>query len=94
MLGEEKLAVINGIVETSVEGKQDYTERGVTYRFEKPVSSASGKIYFNLDRGLIQKSRTQTRMETFYKMEMPTPQGTKKGNAKEIITNTNVLELL
>jgi hypothetical protein len=94
MFGDDKLAVINGTVETSVEGKQDYSERGVKYQFDKPVSSASGKIYFNLNRGLIQKSRTQTRMVTSYKMEMPTPQGTKNGNARESVTNTNVLELL
>ena len=94
MLGDEKLAVINGVVETTIEGKQDYSERGVKYQFDKPLSSANGKIYFNLDKGLIQKSRTQTRMETSYKMEMPTPQGTKKGNAQEIVSNTNILELM
>jgi hypothetical protein len=33
-------------------------------------------------------------MEINYKMEMSSPQGTKKGNAKEIVTNTNVLEML
>lgn len=93
-LGNDKLAVINGVVKTTVEGKQDYTERGIKYQFDKPVSSASGKIYFNIDKGLIQKSRTQTRVETSYKMEMPSPQEIKKGSVKQIVTNTNIVELL
>ena len=94
MLGDDRIALIDGVVQTKVTGNQTYSERGVNYQFDKPITSASGKIYFNLDKGLIQKSRTQTRMETSYRMEMPTPQGTKKGSAREIISNTNVLELL
>ncbi len=94
MLGNEKIALVNGIVEAIVEGNQDYSEHGINYRFEKPISTASGKIYFNLDKGLIQKSRTQTHLETSYTMEMTTPQGTKKGKARETVSNTNILELL
>ena len=94
MLGDDRIALIDGVVQTKVTGKQTYSERGINYQFDKPITSAGGKIYFNLNKGLIQKSRTQTRMETSYRMEMPTPQGTKKGSAREIISNTNVLELL
>ena len=94
MLGDDKIAIVDGIVQTKINGNQTYSERGINYQFDKPISTASGKIYFNLDKGLIQKSRTQTRMETSYKMEMPTPQGTKKGSAREVISNVNVLELL
>ncbi|MCW8814072.1 MAG: DUF6263 family protein [Chlorobium sp.] len=94
MLGDEMIAVVDGMVKTNITGDQTYSERGVNYKFDKPVTSASGKIYINLDKGLIQKSRTETRMETTYKMEMPTPQGTKKGSAREFSSTTNVLELL
>ena len=94
MLGDDKIAIVDGVVQTKVNGNQTYSERGINYHFDKPITSASGKIYFNLDKGLIQKSRSQTRMETSYQMEMPTPQGTKKGSAREITSNTNVLELL
>jgi hypothetical protein len=94
MLGDDKIAIVDGIVQTKINGNQTYSERGINYQFDKPISTASGKIYFNLDKGLIQKSRTQTKMETSYKMEMPTPQGTKKGSAREVISNVNVLELL
>jgi hypothetical protein len=94
MLDDDRIAVIEGVVTTNITGEQTHTERGVTYNFDKPISSATGKIYFNLDKGLIQKSRTQTRMENNYRMEMPTPQGTQKGSAREVTSNTNVLELL
>jgi hypothetical protein len=94
MLGDEKLAVIDGIVKTKVTGSQTYNEKGINYYFEKPISSASGKIYFNLDKGLIQKSRSQTKMENSYSMEMPTPEGVKKAKAKEVTSNVNVIELI
>jgi hypothetical protein len=94
MLGKDKVAIVDGVVQTKVTGNQSYSERGVNYQFEKPITTASGKIYFNLDKGLIQKSRSQTRMESSYRMEMPTPQGTKKGSAREITSNVNVVELL
>jgi len=42
----------------------------------------------------VQKSRTQSRMENGYRMEMPTPEGVKKGSAKEVSINVNVIELL
>jgi len=94
MLSNEKLAVINGMVKTKVSGSQTYSEKGINYKFEKPISTAGGKIYFNLNKGMIQKSRTQTRMENAYKMEMPTPEGLKKASAKEVTSNINVIELL
>lgn len=42
----------------------------------------------------VQKSRTQSRMENGYRMEILTPEGVKKGSAKEVSTNVNVIELL
>ena len=88
------IAVINGKVDAKITGENTYSERGINYQFDTPITSASGTIYFNLDKGLIQKSRTETRMQSNYRMEMPTPQGTKKGSASENTSNINVLELL
>jgi len=94
LLDGEKLAVIGGTIKTNITGDPNYSEKGINYVFEKPVSSAGGKVYFNLDKGLVQKSKTETRMETAYSMEMPTPQGLMKGRTKEVIINKNILELL
>ena len=94
LLGDDELAVITGSVKTNVKGETKRTERGINYNFDKPVSKATGKIYFNISKGFIQKSRTESRMQNGYTMEMPTPQGIQKATASEITTNTNVVELL
>jgi len=94
MLDDDKLAVNTGSVKTTVAGEPNHTEKGVNYNFDKPVSTADGKIYFNINKGLVQKSRAETRMQNAYKMEMPTPEGVKKASAKEVNTNINVVELL
>jgi hypothetical protein len=93
-LGDEKLAVISGSVKTNVRGKQNYSEKGINYNFSKPKSTATGKIYFNLSKGLIQKSRTESKMEIGYNMEMQSPEGVKKASALETTANVNVLEML
>lgn len=94
LLNDEKLAVITGTIKTNITGDPNYSEKGIDYVFQKPVSSASGKVYFNLDKGLVQKSKTESRLETAYTMEMQTPQGKQKGSTKEITINKNILELL
>lgn len=90
MLGEDKIAVVSGSIKTNVSGNSSFTEQGVSYKFEKPISTANGKIYFNLDKGRIQKSRSQSEMINAYQME----QGVKKARAKEESSNVNILELL
>ena len=66
----------------------------VIYTFQKPISTAEGKIYFDVDKGVQIKSRTKTRLEISYTMEANTPQGKQKGARRDVITNTNILELL
>jgi len=94
LLGENKLAVITGSVKTQVTGEQSRTEQGIKYYFDKPKSTATGKIYFNVTKGMVQKSRTESKIENGYSMEMQSPEELKKATAKEVTTNVNVLELL
>ena len=94
LMGDDELAVIAGSVKTNVKGNPKRTEGGINYNFDKPVSKATGKIYFNISKGFIQKSRTESRMQNGYTMEMRTPEGMQKATASEITTNTNVVELL
>jgi hypothetical protein len=94
MLNNEKIAIINGKTTTSVEGETAHTNKGVDYVFQKPVSNASGKIFFNLDKGIVQKSKTKTFLELSYTMEMHAPQGVMKGVSSEVMANDNILELL
>ena len=94
MLNEDRIAIINGLTTTTVEGETRHTNKGINYVFQKPVSEASGKIFFNLDKGMVQKSKTKTLIELSYTMEMPSPQGVMKGVSSEVVANDNILELL
>jgi hypothetical protein len=94
MLNNDRIAIINGTVTTTVEGETKHTNKGVNYVFQKPVSSASGKVFFNIDKGMVQKSKTKTLLELSYTMEMPSPQGVMKGSSSEVVANDNILELL
>lgn len=89
-LNGDKLATIDANANIKVTGNDKVTNRGVTYTFKKPESTASGKIFFNLTKGLVQKARTHTEIKIFYTMEM---RG-QKGSKSEVIKNTNISELL
>ena len=94
VLNNEKLVVIDAGLKTKISGKNKVTERGATYVFNKPTTSAEGIIYFNLVKGCVQKSKTNSRISISYSMEIPTPKGLEKGNQTESVLNTNILELL
>lgn len=62
---------------------------------KNPEYRADGKIYFNLSRGLIQKSITTTSMKIQFSVNMPTPQQTmQKVTRTQTTINKNILELL
>lgn len=94
LLDDEKLAVIEAGMDYTATGNTNFTEQGVNYKFNKPIAKGEGKIYFNLDKGIVQKSRTLSSTEFFFTMEMDTPVGKQKGSRKEILSNTNVVELI
>lgn len=93
-MNNDKVASIKAGLRTKITGKNKVTDRGATYEFQKPITEASGNIFFNVTKGLIQKSKTQTRIDVSYKMEAPGPKGKQKGSKSEIIINTNIVELL
>jgi hypothetical protein len=92
--GDEKLAIIKAGLITKITGKNTMTDKGIVYEFKKPVTDASGKIYFNLSRGVIQKSKTSLKIHLSFSMETQTPKGKQKGNREEETNTTNVVELL
>jgi Family of unknown function (DUF6263) len=91
---KDKVAVIDASLETKITGKNQITDHGFTYKFNKPQTEASGKIYFNIDKGYIQKSKVKTRLVIYYTMEGNTPGGKRNGSRSEIVENTNIVELL
>lgn len=91
---DNRVAVINAGIDFKYTGQSKVNQGNVMYNFEKPLSTAEGKIYFDVDKGMQIKSRTKTRLEISYSMEANTPQGKQKGTRRDVISNTNILELL
>jgi hypothetical protein len=94
LFNNDKIAVIDAGLATNISGSNKVTDRGATYNFKKPITQAEGKIYFNLTKGCVQKSKTNSKIQISYSMEVPTPKGLQKGNKSETVVNTNILELL
>src|SRR5690606_12071726 len=68
-LNNERLAVIDAGLISKFSGNSKLTDRGISYNFEKPKTYADGKIYFNLDKNVIQRSKTLTNLKISYTME-------------------------
>lgn len=94
LLNNDRLAVVDADIEFTYSGQSKVNQGNVSYNFQKPVSTAEGKIYFNVDKGIQVKSRTKTRLEISYTMEANTPKGKQKGKRSDVVANTNILELL
>lgn len=93
-LNGDRVAVIDAGIDFKYSGQTKVNQGNVFYTFQKPISTAEGKIYFDVDKGIQIKSRTKTRLEISYSMEANTPKGKQKGTRREVISNTNILELL
>jgi len=93
-LGDDKIAIIDGSIQSVITGDNKAVDRGVSYNFSKPVVSASGKIYFDITSGLIKKSKVYTKTVTHFTMEAPSPKGTQKGERWGTTENTYIAELL
>ncbi len=85
------LASIEAGLKTEVKGSTTYKQGGAIFQFKEPQTSASGNIYFNITKGCIQKSNVETKANIFYTKEIP---GKPKGSNSEVITSSNVVELL
>jgi hypothetical protein len=93
-LGDDKIAIIDGSLKTVITGNNKAVDRGVSYDFTKPDVTASGKIYFDITKGKIIKSKVNTKTNTHFKMEAPSPKGTQKGERWGTTENIYVAELL
>lgn len=90
----DKLAVINAGLKTQIEGKTNIVQNGVKYNFKKPETTTSGKIYFNVSKGYIQKSKIKSALYISFKMEGMTAKGKKKRSDNEKVLTSNIVELL
>ena len=89
-----KVAEIDANLDVKITGDTETNQQGFSYHFKKPEVEASGKIYFNLDDGLVQKSRVKMKFAMSYTMEGDTPSGRQKGSRYEVVQYDNIVELL
>lgn len=89
-LDGDLIADIRAGLDTKITGKNKLTEQGVNYEFKNPETSGWGKIYFNVTKGFVQKTKISTSVALAFNMES---RG-QTGNRKEVITNTNILEFI
>ncbi len=89
-LNGDLIANVEATLTTKVTGKNKMTDRGINYEFQQPKTTGGGMIYFNISKGLVQKTKLNTSVTTSFNMES---QG-QKGNKKEMISNTNILEYI
>ena len=85
------IASIEVGLKTVIRGDTTYKVDNTVYNFNKPKTSASGNIYFNISKGCIQKSDVQTEADVFFTIKRP---GKKEGSKSENMTSANIVELL
>ncbi len=89
---DSKLAEIDAHLTVKSKGKSEFSEGGVNYNFEKPKTSGSGKLFFDLDRKCIKRSESDVSFELTLKMkEVKTG---KEAKRIDKIETRNVTELL
>ena len=93
-IDDGRIAVVDAGIQFAYSGQSKVNDRGIDYVFQKPVSTAEGKFYFDVDNGYQLKSRTKTNLQITYTMEANTPQGKQKGKRSETVTSQNILELI
>ncbi len=89
-LNGDLIADVDATLNTKITGKTKLTDRGINYEFKQPETTGGGKIYFNITKGLVQKTKLNTSVTTSFNMESQGQKGTKK----EMISNTNILEYI
>lgn len=92
-INDQIVAKVNLNLQVKWEGKNKMTDRGVNYTFGEPKISGQGELLFNVDRGLLQKSDTNTKLEINILMEANQPRPM-KATRKDFTINTNSIELV
>lgn len=91
-LNNDRIAVVGIDVKTNVTGESKRTEQGVNYDFQKPQISATGTIYFNVDKGWIEKIKTETYSRSSVTAEGKTATGVQRRSSREMLKSQNIVE--
>lgn len=75
-------------------GNNTVVDKGIEYFFSNPEVDGSGKIQFNISKGLVQKSETSTKMVLDMQMNKSENGIKKVANQRDITISSNILELM
>jgi len=92
-MNDKLIANIDLNLQTIWTGNNTANDRGIAYTFGEPKISGSGNILFNVDRGLVQKSETGTKLEISVTMKANAPRPM-KAIRKDVTENKNYIELI
>jgi hypothetical protein len=91
----DKAAKISTDLSVTYTGNKKGEQEGVQYAFDDPKMSGSGLIIYNIDKGILIKSETTTKVEISVEvLAKDSMQKLRKTKRKETSTNKNIVELL
>lgn len=88
----DMLLYIKGSIEQKAEINPEATKAGLIVDVPKVIADAD--LYFNVDRGVYQKSLAKTSFNAGVSQKAPTPQGVKMVSQKQSSVSVNILELM
>lgn len=95
IIDKDTLVSISSSLFINVKGDNVAQDNGMTYTFEKPILNAEGESKFNLTKGLVEYSESNTILEMSMTVEgFDNKQQPVKTTKKDISNNTNIVELL
>ncbi len=89
------LAKIAATLNAKWNGQNHINENGIDYTFSDPVITGGGTIWFDIDKGMVQKAETETGFTMEVVMETQNPDSElKKGTRRDYTSTKNLIERL
>lgn len=93
--GGDKFAKISAEMKTTFQGDKNMSDGKISAVFDDPKISGGGTIFFNLDKGILQKSETFTEQEFKVALTSKEPgKGNKKVDRNQKSKNKLIVELI
>jgi len=95
VFNEDSIATISSTLLFNVLGNNIVSENGITYTFTQPELEASGEVKYNITKGLVELSESNTKINIAMIMDgVDNSNNEIKSTKRDLSNNTNVVELL
>ena len=91
-LNNDKVASIDVRLVSQVQLNEQAKKNNV--KIDKALLEGEGKLYFNMSKNMVQKSKTKVLLITSISGVVPGPKGMQKFSSQKTVTTSNILELL